>query len=120
MNFKNYTDERLITSRDALNRMEIKLKLLEITEDAFDPIGYKIGHRILVKKVLALIKYTRTNEIEEKELDLESIEKEMKTKRVYSSSNRWVHPTDIKNGYIISDRHVLLLADALALDHIII
>lgn len=120
MSFKSYTDERLITSRDALNRMEIKIKLLEIEEGAYDPIGYKFGHRLLVKKILAVIKYTRTDEIEEKELDLESIEKEMKTKRVYSSSNRWVHSSDVKNGYIAAVKHLDMLADAIALDYVII
>ncbi len=120
MSFKSYTDERLITSRDALNRMEIKLKLLEIAEGAHDPIGYKFGHRLLVKTVLVVIKYTRTNEVEEKELDLETIEKEMKTKRIFSSSNRWLYSNDVKNGYIAATRHVGLLADALALDYVVI
>ena len=120
MSFKSYTDERLITSRDALNGMEIKIKLLEIKEGAYDPIGHKFGHRLLVKKVLIVIKHTRTDEIEEKELDLESIEKEMKTKRVYSSSNRWVHSSDVKNGYIAAVKHFELLADAIALDYVII
>ncbi len=120
MSFKSYTDDRLITSRDALNRMEIKLKLLEITEGAYDPIGYKFGHRLLVNKVLAIIKHTRTDEIEEKELDLEAIEKEMKIKRVYSSTNRWVYSSEIKNGYITATRHFDLLADAIALDYVII
>jgi hypothetical protein len=100
--------------------MEIKLKLLEIAEGAYDPIGYKFGHRLLVTKVLAVIKHTRTDEIEEKELDLEAIEKEMKTKRVYSSSNRWVYSSEVKNGYIAATRHFDLLADAIALDYVII
>lgn len=120
MSFKSYTDERLITSRDALNRMEIKLKLLEIAEGAYDPIGFKFGHRMLVKKVLAVIKYTKTDEIEEKELDLEAIEKEMKKKRIYTSSNRWVYSTEVKNGYIAATRHFDLLADAIALDYVTI
>lgn len=120
MSFKSYTNERLITSRDALNRMEIKLKLLEIAEGAYDPIGFKFGHRMLVKKVLAVIKYTKTDEIEEKELDLEAIEKEMKKKRIYTSSNRWVYSTEVKNGYIAATRHFDLLADAIALDYVTI
>jgi hypothetical protein len=120
MSFKSYTDERLITSRDALNRMEIKLKLLDIHEGAYDPIGYKFGHRMLVRKVLAVIRYTRTDEVEEKELDLEAIEKEMKTKRIFSSSNRWLYSTDVKNGYIVASKHFDLLADAIALDYVVI
>lgn len=120
MSFKSYTDESLITSRDALNRMEIKLKLLEIKENARDPSGFKFGHRLLITKVLAIIKNTRTDEVEEKELDLEAIEKEMREKRTYSSSNRWIYPTEIKNGYITASRHFTLLADAIALDYIVV
>ena len=120
MSFKSYADERLITSRDASNRMEIKLKLVEIVEGAFDHIGYKYGHRLLVKKVLVVIKYTMSDEIEEKELDLEGIEIEMKTKRVFSSSNRWVYPNDVKNGYISASKHFELLTDAIALDYVVI
>lgn len=120
MSFKSYTDERLITSRDALNRMEIKMKLLEIAEGVHDPIGFKFGHRMLVKKVLVIIRYTKTDEVEEKELDLESIEKEMKKRRVYSSSNRWLYSNEVKNGYIASTRHFSLLADAIALDYVVI
>ena len=120
MSFKSYTDERLITSRDALNRWEFKLKLLEIEEGVIDPVAFKYGSRILVKKILAIIKNLRTNEVEEKELDIAQIEQEIKAKRTYSTSNRWVFATEIKNGYIVSWRHFDLLANAIALNYIVI
>lgn len=120
MSFKSYTDERLITSRDALNRWEFKLKLLEIEEGATHPVYFKFGDRILVKKVLAIIKNVATGEVEEKELDLDAIENEIKARRSFSSANRWTSASDIKNGYIVAWKHFDLLSNAIALDYIVI
>lgn len=33
MSYDRFVDERLLTSRDALNHMQIKIKLLEIDEE---------------------------------------------------------------------------------------
>lgn len=120
MGYSSYTDERQTTSRDALNRWEFKLKLLEIEEGGQDPVSWKFGNRVLVKKVLAIIRNLKTNQVEEKELDLSSIEREIKMKRTFSTSNRWVGGTEIKNGYIVGWRHFDLLANAVALDYIVI
>jgi hypothetical protein len=117
---RSYTDERLITSHDALNRWEFKLKLLEIEEGGADPVAWKFGSRVLVKKVLIKIKNVRTNEVEERELDLAEIEREIKAKRSFSTTNRWVLASDIKNGYIVGYKHFDLLANAIALDIIVI
>jgi len=120
MSYKSYADERLITSRDALNRWEFKLKLLEIEEGIVHPVAFKFGDRVLVKKVLAVIKNLRTNEVEERELDLAQIEQEVRTRRTYSTSNRWVLASEIKNGYIVSWKHPEILANAIALNYIVI
>jgi len=120
MNYKSYTDERLITSRDALNRWEFKLKLVEIEEGVIHPVAFKYGDRILVKKVLAIIKNIRTNEVEERELDLAEIEQEIKARRTYSTSNRWVSATEVKNGYVVAWKHFDLLANAIALNYVVI
>lgn len=120
MSYKSYTDERLITSRDALNRWEFKLKLLEIEEGVTDPVAFKFGDRVLVKKVLAIIKNIRTNEVEEKELNLTQIEQEIRARRTYSTSNRWVFASEIKNGYIVAWKHPELLANAIALNYVVI
>lgn len=119
MSYDRFVDERLLTSRDALNRMQIKIKLVEIDESARD-FSQRFGRRVLVKKVLLTIKYTRTEEVEEKELDVEAIEARMKKERLFSSSNRWIGSTEIKNGYIVATRHLDLLADAVALDIIVV
>ena len=44
------------------------------------------------------------------------LEKRMKKERLFSSSNRWISPSEIKNGFIVATRHLDLLADAIALD----
>ncbi len=115
MSYDRFVDERLLTSRDALNRMQIKMKLVEIDEGARD-FSQRFGRRVLVKKVLLTIKYTETQEVEEKELDIEEIEKRIRKERLYSSTNRWLAPSDIKNNYVVANKHLDLLADALALD----
>ena len=115
MSYDRFIDERLLTSRDALNRMQIKMKMTEIDEGARD-FSQRFGRRVLVKKVLMTIKYTETEEVEERELDIEAIEKRMKKERLFSSTNRWLSQSDIKNGYVVSSHHFGLLADAIALD----
>ncbi|MEO9319369.1 MAG: hypothetical protein ABI361_01725 [Nitrososphaera sp.] len=115
MSYDRFVDERLLTTRDALNRFQIKVKMLEIDENARD-FSQRFGRRVLVKKVLLTIKHTKTEEVEEKELDVEQVESRMKKERLFSSSNRWISSSEIKNGYIVASRHLDLLADAIALD----
>ena len=44
----------------------------------------------------------------------------MKKERLFSSSNRWVSPSEVKNGFIVANKHLDLLADAIALDVIVV
>ena len=115
MSYDRFVDDRLLTSRDVLNRVQIKIKLLDYDESARD-FSQRFGSRILVRKILLTMKKTDTQEIEEKELDLEELEKKIRKERLWSSTNRWVSKNEIKNGYIIASRHVDLLANAIALD----
>ena len=94
---------------------QIKMKGLEIDESARD-FSQRFGRRVLVQKVLLTIKHNDTEEVEERELDVEEIEKRIKKERLFSSTNRWLASGDIKNGYIVASRHLDLLADAIALD----
>ena len=119
MTFENFVDERSLISHDVTGNKEIKIKLVEVEDDASDH-NWKFGVRIKVKKILITIKHLQTQQVEEGEFDLKDIEKEMKEKRHYSSTNRWVQTTDVKNGYILSSRHNILLSDAVALDYIVI
>ena len=59
-------------------------------------------------------------EVEERELDVEEIEKRIRKERLFSSSNRWLSSSDIKNGYVVASHHLELLADAIALDIIVV
>jgi hypothetical protein len=115
MSFDRFVDDRLLTSRDALNKSQLKIKLVEIDESARD-FSQRFGQRVLVKKILVTIRYMDTEQIEEVELDLEELEIRIKKERLFSSSNRWVSPNEIKNNYVISSRHLDLLSDAMALD----
>jgi hypothetical protein len=115
MSYDRFVDDRLLTSRDALNTTQMKLKLVEIDEGARD-FSQRFGRRVLVRKVLLTMKYSKTEEVEEVELDLELLENKLRKERLFSSSNRWVSSSEIKNGYIIANRHLDLLADAIALD----
>ena len=115
MSYDRFVDDRLLTSRDALNKVQLRIKLMEIDEGARD-FSQRYGQRILIKKVLLTITHSDTEEIEEKEMDIEDIESRMKRERLFSSTNRWVAPSEIKNGYIVASRHIDLLADAIALD----
>ncbi len=117
--FENFVDERSLLSHDALCNKEIKIKLLEV-EDETPDLVWRFRVRIKVKKILVIIKHIQTQQVEEGEFDLQAIEKEMKEKRHYSSTNRWIPTTDVKNGYILNERHSLLLSDAIALDYIVI
>jgi NH3-dependent NAD+ synthetase len=115
MSYDRFIDDRLLTSRDALNRMQIKIKVLEIDENARD-FSQRFGRRVLVQKVLLTIKHNDTEEVEERELDVENIENRIRKERLFSSSNRWLGSNDVKNGYVVASRHLDLLADAIALD----
>jgi hypothetical protein len=119
LTFENFVDERSLISHDAFGTKEIKIKLLEVEDETPDHV-WRFGVRVKVKKILLTIKHIQTQQVEEGEFDLKEIEKEMKEKRHYSSTNRWVQTTDVKNGYILSTRHSLLLSDAVALDYIVI
>lgn len=115
MSSDRFVDDRLLTSRDALNKSQLKIKLIDIDGNARD-YSQRFGQRVLVKKVLVTIRYLDTEQIEEVELDLEELESRIKRERLFSSSNRWVSPSEIKNNYVISSRHLDLLSDAIALD----
>ena len=119
MSYDRFVDDRLLTSRDALNQLQIKMKLIEIDENARD-YSQRFGRRVLVRKVLLTIKHNETQEIEEREIDIEELAGRMRKERLFSSSNRWVSPSEVENGFIVANKHLELLSDAIALDVIVI
>ena len=91
----------MLISRDALGKKEMKIKVLEVSDETA-PSQWKFGDRVKINKILITIKHLETQEVEEGELDIESVEKELVEKRHYTSTNRWVPTKDIKNGYIVN------------------
>lgn len=115
--FEDFVDERILLSRDIFGKKEMKIKILDVS-DEHPPNQWKLGDRVKVSKILVTIKHLESQQIEEDEFDIEAIEKELTEKRHYSSTNRWVPINDVKNGYVISSRHTSLISDAIALDYI--
>ena len=116
--FDEFIDERILISKDAFGKKEMKIKVLEVSDEKA-PTAWKLGDRVKLNKILVTVKHLETQEIEEGEFDIQSIEKELAEKRHYTSTNRWVPTTDIKNGYVIGARHTSLVSDAIALDYIV-
>lgn len=116
--YNDFVDERVLISRDAFGRKEMKIKVLEVS-DEHPPVQWKFGDRVKVSKILITVKHLETQQVEEGEFDIEAIERELAEKRHYTSTNRWVPTTEIKNGFVIGSRHTSLISDAVALDYII-
>lgn len=114
MDYEGYLSDRELISRDAFHKKQLKIKVLEVNENTRDYSKY--GDRILIDKILLIIQNLETDEIEEKELDIEDLEKRMKKERLFTSSNRWVPRADIRNNFIVGNRHFFLLSDAISLD----
>ena len=116
--FDEFIDERILVSHNAFGNKEMKIKILEVSDETAT-LASKFGDRVKINKIIVTIKHLQTQQIEEGEFDIESIERELVEKRHYTSTNRWVTVTDIKNGYVVNSRHTSLISDASALDYII-
>jgi hypothetical protein len=117
ISFEEFTDERILISHDSTGNKQMKIKVLEVSDEN-TPSKWKFGDRVKISKILITVKHLTTQEIEEAEFDIEEIEREMAEKRHYSSTNRWILANDIKNGYVVGMYHTRLISDAAALDYI--
>ena len=118
ISFEEFTDERALISHDAFGKKQMKIKVLEVSDE--NPVlKWKFGDRVKVTKILVTVKHLTTQEVEEAEFNIEEIERELSEKRHYTSTNRWIPTGDIKNGYVIGDKHTRLISDAAALDYIV-
>ena len=115
--FDEFVDERTLVSHNAFGNKEMKIKILEVS-DEIAPLTTKFGDRVKINKIIVTIKHLQTQQIEEGEFDIESIERELIEKRHYTSTNRWVPTEDVRNGYVTNSRHTTLISDAVALDYI--
>ena len=117
MGIEEFVDERILVSHDTFRKKVLKIKVLEVSDEV-SPSQWKFGDRVKVNKILVTIKHLESQQVEEGEFDIQSIEKELIEKRHYSSTNRWVPTTEIKNGYVVNSRHTTLISDASALGYI--
>ena len=115
--FDEFIDERTLVSHNAFGNKEMKIKILEVS-DEIAPLTTKFGDRVKINKIIITIKHLQTQQIEEGEFDIEFIERELIEKRHYTSTNRWIPTNDIRNGYVTNTRHTTLISDAVALDYI--
>ena len=116
--FDEFIDERILVSHNAFGNKEMKIKILEVSDESA-PLASKFGDRVKLNKIIVTIKHLENQQVEEGEFDIESIEQELIEKRHYTSTNRWVPVNDIKNCYVTNTRHTTLISDAVALDYII-
>jgi hypothetical protein len=117
ISFEEFTDERILISHDSTGNKQMKIKVLEVSDES-TPSKWKFGDRVKISKILITVKHLSTQEVEEAEFDIDAIEREMAEKRHYSSTNRWILANDIKNGYVVGPYHTRLISDAAALDYI--
>lgn len=117
MSFEEFVDERMLVSRNVFGDKEMKIKILEVS-DEHPPTQWKFGDRVKVNKILITIKHLGTQQVEEGEFDIDAIEKELRERSHYTSTNRWVSVNDIKNGYVVNTKHFSLISDAVALEYI--
>ncbi len=118
ISFEEFTDERILISYDSTGNKQMKIKVLEVSDER-NPSLWKFGDRVKINKILITIKHLKTQEVEEAEFDIEAIERELAEKRHYSSTNRWIETNDIKNGYVVAAFHTRLISDAHSLDYIV-
>jgi len=118
ISFEEFTDERTLTSFDTFGKKQMKIKVVEVSDETA-PFSWKLGVRVKITKILVTIRHLETQQVEEGEFDIESIERELTEKRHYSSTNRWVPVDGIKNGYVLNSYHTRLITDAHALDYIV-
>lgn len=118
ISFEEFTDESTLISSDAFGKKQMKIKVLEVSDEQA-PLKWKLGDRVKVIKILVTIRHLTTQQVEESEFDIEAIERELAEKRHYTSTNRWIPVNFIKNGYVLKSYHTRLISDAHALDYIV-
>ncbi len=118
ISFEEFTDEATLISHDAFGKKQMKIKVLEVSDEPA-PLKWKLGDRVKVIKILVTIRHLTTQQVEESEFDIEAIERELAEKRHYTSTNRWIPVNFIKNGYVLKSYHTRLISDAHALDYIV-
>ncbi|NND86983.1 MAG: hypothetical protein HKM23_06655, partial [Nitrosopumilus sp.] len=59
ISFEEFTDERILISHDAFGNKQMKIKVLEVSDET-PPSKWKFGDRVKVTKILVTIKHLTT------------------------------------------------------------
>ena len=74
ISFEEFTDERELISHDAFGKKQMKIKVLEVSDE--NPVlKWKFGDRVKVTKIMVTVKHLTTQQVEEAEFDIESMER---------------------------------------------
>ena len=84
MGIKEFVDERALVSHDTFGRKEMKIKIVEVSDEN-PPSKWKFGDRVKVNKILVTVKHVETQQVEEGEFDIQSIEKELQEKHLLNA-----------------------------------
>lgn len=58
-NFEEFTDERILISSDAFGKKQMKIKILEVSDE--NPVlKWKFGDRVKVTKIMVTVKHLTT------------------------------------------------------------
>ncbi len=72
ISFEEFTDERTLISSDTFGKKQMKIKVLEVSDEPA-PLKWKLGDRVKVIKILVTIRHLTTQQVEEAEFDIEEI-----------------------------------------------
>ena len=64
ISFEEFTDERILISYDSTGNKQMKIKVLEVSDER-NPSLWKFGDRVKINKILITIKHLKTQEVEE-------------------------------------------------------
>ncbi len=76
---KNSLMREPLISYDTFGEKQMKIKVLEISDET-PHLKWKLGDRVKITKILVTIKHLATQQVEEGEFDIESIERELAEK----------------------------------------
>ena len=68
-NFEEFVDERELVSHDILGKKEMKIKVMEVS-DEIAASQWKFGDRVKLNKILVTIKHLESQQVEEGEFDI--------------------------------------------------
>ena len=64
ISFEEFTDEGTLISYDAFGKKQMKIKILEVSDEVA-PSRWKLGDRVKVMKILVTIRHLSTQQVEE-------------------------------------------------------